>query len=1053
MRNVVAYFVRYPVWTNVLMISIFGFGLVFLLNLNYTSFPETEPDLLSVQVIYPGASPEEMEEGVVLKIEETLDGLEGIERITSASRENSGTVTVEVAKGYDRDKVLTDVKNAVDQINSFPAGSEKPIIYEQKFRSRATSVILSGDTDLYNMKVIAEELRDELLATEEISQVAIEGLPKLEISIEVSEAVLRQYQLTFEEISAAVRRGNINISGGKFETRDEEILIRAYGRNYYAQELNDIVVRGNPDGTVIYLSDVATIREQWEDIPDKRFYNGNTALVLNIDKTRQEDIIAVADRTAQVVEDFNAENSQVQAVIFQDSTINLRQRVDLLINNGLIGLVLVILTLGFFMNMRLSFWVSLGIPISFAGMFIVAGFAGLTINVISTFGMVIVIGILVDDAIVVGENIFAHYERGVPPLQAAVDGTMEVIAPVVTSVTTTIIAFLPFFFLDGFLGKFIWHMALVVIATLAFSLVEAFFILPAHLGHSKGLHPHAEDNPIRKRIEGFIHFITHRMYAPVLRYTMIHKWVTVVLPVSFFMVTIGLMGGGFIGFTFFPFIDGDEMPINVSLVAGRQESDTNIVLERIEKTVWDVNEELKSERPDGKDVVLGIKREIGRNDFGEQGSHTGKLTVRMLDGEQRNMDSYLIANRIRDAVGPVPEAQNLNYGSQQFFGKPVSVSLLGNDLPQLEKAKDLLVEELNGFSALKDVTEASQVGRREIDIELKPRAYALGLTLQDVAGQVRQGFFGQEVQRIQRGRDEIRVWVRYSEEDRGALGFLDQMRIRTPDGAEYPFTELADYSISRGITTINHLERSREVRVEAALGDVSADLPPILASIQNDVVPRVLSQVQGVKVSYEGQSRDQAKTNRSMGRAFPVAFISMIILIILVFRSYLQAFLIISLIPFGFIGAIWGHGIAGIQVNSLSIYGLLALAGIIVNDSIVLVHMINRNLREGQPIFEAVFNGGIQRLRPILLTTITTAVGLAPVILETSRQAQFLIPMAVSVAYGLVFGTFVILLVLPAGFLVLNQLRVLWESMIKQRKVTPENVEPAVKELETVTVG
>jgi multidrug efflux pump subunit AcrB len=1049
MRQIIAYFVRYPIWTNVLMLSVFGFGLISLYNIKYTSFPETEPDIISVQVIYPGASPEEVEEGVVLKIEETLDGQEGVARVTSSSRENSGTVSVEVALGYQREKVLTDVRNSVDRINSFPVGAEKPVVYEQKFRSRAVSVVLYGETDLFNMKVIAENLRDKLMATEEISQVAIEGLPNLEISIEVSEANLRRYQLTIEEISSAVRRGNINISGGKFETRDEEILIRAYGRDYFARELRDIVVRGSQDGTVIFLSDVATIEEQWEDVPDKRFYNDRTALVLNVDKTTQEDILAVTDRTLKIVEDFNADNSQIQAEVIDNATIGLRQRIELLLNNGLIGLVLVVATLGFFMNMRLSFWVSIGIPFSFAGMFIVAGLTGLTVNVISTFGMVIVIGILVDDAIVVGENIYAHYERGVPPLKAAVDGTMEMIAPVVTSVTTTIVAFTPFFFLDGFLGKFIWNMALVVVAALAFSLIEAFFVLPAHLAHSKGLHPHTEDRPVRKYIEGFIHYITHRLYGPVLRLSLRNKWATVVAPIALFMITIGMIGGGLIGFTFFPFIDGDQVPINVSLVSGRQEDDTNRVLERIEEASWIVNGQLKSERADGRDVILGIKRDIGRNDLGDQGSHAGKVTLLLLDGEQRDMDTYLIANRVREVVGVVPEARNINYGSQTFFGKPVSISLLGNDQEQLEKARNLLVAELKDFTALKDITEASQEGRREIDISLKPGAYALGLTLQDIAGQVRQGFFGQEVQRIQRGRDEIRVWVRYSEADRGALGFLDQMRIRTPAGAEYPFTELATYNIERGITAINRLQGQREIKVEANLGDISADLPPILASIREEVMPRVLSKVIGVQVSYEGQSRDQNKTNNSMAKTFPIALIIMVILIVLVFRSYLQAFLIISLIPFGFMGAIWGHGIVGIQVNLLSIYGLLALTGIIVNDSIVLVHKINLNLRNGLQVMEAVYEAGISRLRPILLTTITTAVGLGPVILETSRQAQFLIPMAVSVAYGLFFGTAIILLVLPAGFLAINQLRVWVSSLFKREHVAPEMVEPAVKELDS----
>ncbi|MDT8323430.1 MAG: efflux RND transporter permease subunit, partial [Bacteroidota bacterium] len=829
---------------------------------------------------------------------------------------------------------------------------------------------------------------------------------------------------------------------------DEEILIRANAREYHARELANLIVRGSSDGTIIYLKDIATIRERWEDVPDKSYLNGQAAVVINIDKTREEDILAVAETAKDIVARFNAEHDEVQAMVLDDNTVSLEQRLSLLINNGLIGLGLVILTLGFFLNLRLSFWVSIGIPFSFGGMFIIAGLAGITINVISLFGMIVVVGILVDDAIVVGENIYSHYENGKPALRAAIDGTIEMVGPVTTSIATTIVAFLPFFFLEGFLGKFIWHMALVVIATLLFSLVEAYFILPAHLAHSKGLHPHTQDSPIRKRIDRFIAWLTNDVYGKSLRFALQHKWITIATPVAAVLITVGLLRGGLIGVTFFPFIDGDTMPVNLSLVAGRQEKDTDSLLQRIETRAWQLNDSLKAERADGEDVVIGIKRDIGTNDFGEAGSHTGRLTLLLLPGEERNMDTPVIANRLRDMVGTIPEAQKLTYGRIGFFGKPVSVSLLGNDLSQLMKARDLLVAELENFPSLKDVTDSEQEGRREIDIRLKPRAYALGLSLRDVAAQVRQGFFGLEVQRIQRGRDEIRVWVRYTPEDRSALGFIDQMRIRLPDGAEYPFSELAEYDIARGIITINRLENQREIKVEANLADFEADLPPILDDIRANVLPDVLARVSGVRASFEGQSRNQEKTTRSMRSAFSVALLVMFILVILVFRSYAQAFVVFGIIPLGILGAVWGHGIHGIQLNTLSIYGVIALTGIIINDSIVLVDQINRNLRAGRPLFEAVHEAGLSRLRPILLTTLTTSVGLAPLILETSRQAQFLIPMAVSVAYGLAFGTFILLMVLPASFLILNKFRVLHARFIlRNTEVTAEELEPAVKEL------
>lgn len=1046
MKTIIEFFVRYKVWTNVLMFSVLGFGLFSLTNLKYSFFPELPPDIILVQVVYPGASPEEVEEGIVLKIEENLDGLDGVERVTSVSRENTGTITVEILKGYEVDKVLNDVKNAVDRINSFPVGIEKPVIFEQKFRDRALSIVLFGETDLYNLKYIAENFRDELIATDEISQVAIEGIPDLEISIEISEENLRKYKLTFDEIANAVASANQNISGGKFETIDEEILIRIYAKDYFASEIKNIVIRGEDKGEIIYLKDVANIIEKWVDIPDRSYYNNKSAAVLNIDKTEEEDILAIAEKAKQMLEDFNVKNIGVEGLVLDDRTISLTQRLDLLISNGIVGLLLVIVTITFFLNLRMSFWVSVGIPFSFAGMFLIAGFLGITINVISLFGMIIVVGILVDDAIVVGENIYSHYEEGKPALKAAIDGATEMIGPVFTSVFTTIIAFLPFFFLDGFLGKFIWQMALVVIVSLLFSLVEAFLILPSHLAHSKGLHPHREDSNLRKKIDGFIHFVTYKLYSPSLKFSLKNKWVVLAIPISFLLVTIGLVRGGFIGVTFFPFIDGDTLPVNLSLVSGRQENVTDSLLNKIQDAALRVNKKLKENNNVDFDYITGIKKDLGKNDFGEQGSHTGRITLQLLDGEKRNLESYVIANMLREEVGPINEARNISFGRAGFFGKPISVSLLGNNLSELKKAQNLLFEELENFSTLKDVTLSSQEGRREINITLKPEAYSLGLSLRSVANQVRAGFFGQEIQRIQRGRDEIRVWVRYGEDDRISLSMLDDMRIKTADGSEYPFNQIAEYSVARGVESISRLYNQREIRIDADLANAEDEVPPILNEIKEDVVPRVLSQVTGIRAVFEGQSRSQDKVTSSMAKAFPIAMVGMFILIVLVFRSYLQAGIIFSLIPLGIVGAVWGHGIQGVQLNTLSIYGIIALTGIIVNDSIVLVDQFNRNLKNGQKVYDAVYNAGISRLRPILLTTITTAVGLAPIIAETSRQAQFLIPMAISVAYGLVFGTFILLVILPAGLLVLNNLR-FYYGKIFNNEITKEQVEPAIIEI------
>jgi multidrug efflux pump subunit AcrB len=1048
MRGVIAYFVHNPILTNVLILVLLGAGGLSLSAMRASFFPELDSETVNIEVTYPGASPEEIEEGVVLKIEEELEGIDAIERVTSESLENFASIQVEALKGSDMAELTQDVKNAVDRINSLPQDAEQPIVYYRKSRGNVFDIALFGSADLYNLKRMAETMRDELLVSPAISQVSIEGKPELELSIDVEEEALRRHGLRFEDISGAVAAANINLTGGKLETREEEMLIRAWGRRYQASELEDIVVSANPDGSIVRLDDIANVVERWADTPERSYYNGQPTLILRLQKTISEDILEVAEIGSVIVEQFNRENEQVQAVILGDFTIPLKQRLGILYKNGLIGLGLVVLLLGLFMNFRLAAWVSLGIPLSLAGMFIVSASVGITINVISLFGMIVVIGILVDDAIVVGENIYARYEAGDSPADAAVNGTMEVIKPVTTSVLTTVVAFTPFFFLDGFIGKFIWHMALVVVAALLFSLIEAYFILPAHLAHSRGLHPHSQDARFRRRLDAGVQFLIHRIYAPLLRAVIHHKAVTLCIPIALLLVTIGLIRGGLIGVTPFPFIDGDEIPINLTLVAGTQEQETDAILQQIERAALQLNQQLRAERSDQRDVIIGIKRDIGSNDFGDSGSHAGKLTLFLLDGETRDMGSFLIGNRLREVVGPIHNARNLTYGRSSFFGKPIAVSLLGDDIQQLERARTLLINELEAFSSLRDVTDSNQQGRREISLQLNPLAHALGLSLQDVAGQVRQGFFGLEIQRIQRGRDELRVWVRYRPEDRLALGQLERMRIRTPDGASYPLRELASYQIERGLTKINHLDKKREIRVEADLADVTEDLPPILDKIQRDVMPRVLAQVDGVRVSYEGQSRDQLKTNSSMQRTFPLALLTMFILLVLVFRSWGQALQIFSLIPLAIVGAVFGHGIHGLQLNTLSIYGIIALAGIIINDSVVLLDKINSNLRKGMQLQESVYQAALARFRPIILTTLTTVVGLAPLILETSRQAQFLIPMAVSVAYGLLFGTFLLLLVLPAQYLLVNRLRVLLNSAPwRQEYPEPESVEPAVKQL------
>ncbi len=1046
MNGVVRWFIRYPIWSNVLMLVVFIAGLLSLSGMRSSFFPETRPDTISIQVPYPGASPVEVEEAILSRIEESLEGLDGVDRINATAAEGMAAITVELIKNTDHDVALSDIKNAVDQITALPEDAEKPVITRARFRGRSVSVLLYGPDDRETLKYIAEDFRDRLLLEPGLSQVTISGVPEREISVEVREESLRRYGITFQDVSRAVNSANLNLSGGKLETPAEEFRIRAWGQSYDLRELERIPVRGSGNGSVVRLMDVAQVVERWEDSPERTWFQGTPAIQLDIDKTFSEDILGIAAATYRIVEEFNDRGTPVQAEVTDDRTIHLRQRIDLLMKNGVIGLLLVLASLWFFINLRLSFWVALGIPFSFCGMFIIASQIPITINVISLFGMIIVVGILVDDAIVVAENIYAHAEKGAPPIQAAVKGTIEMLGPVCTSVTTTIVAFTPFFFLDGFMGKIIWQVAVVVIASLFFSLIEAFLILPAHLAHSKGLDRQERQHPVRERIEKFVEYITHRVYAPLLRASLRNKLIVLSMPIAAFLIVIGLMRGGHVGMTFFPFIDGDSFPVNLSLASGSQEDRTLAELLRIEQAVWEVNEEIAAERPDSLRVITGVIRSLGSNGLGDRGGHAGMLDVQLQPGEIREMDSFLISNRLREKVGSIVGARQLTYGRTGRFGKPVSIALLGRSMEQLQEARDLVVESLQAYPELKDITDSNQEGNRELSITLTPLAESLGFTLRDVTSQVRQGFYGLQSQRLQRGRDELRVWVRYADSERQGLGQLKSMRIQGADGSSYPLADLAELEYRKGVISISHLDGKRQILVEANLSDEEINLPPLLARIQGEILPLVQSRTQGVQVSFEGQSRQQRKETTSMRNTFLFALFVMFVLMVLVFRSWGQALLIFSLIPLGLIGVVVGHGIHDVQVNILSLYGIIALTGIIVNDSIVLVDQINRNLKAGMHVDKAAFEAGIARLRPILLTTFTTSLGLAPLILETSRQAQFLIPMAISVAWGLVFATAIMLLVLPAGFLVLNRLR-LFAGRLRDKNLGTEDVEPAILEL------
>lgn len=1045
MKKIISYFIKYPVSVNILILAFFVFGIVGAMNMKSSFFPLVESRIISIQLTYPGASPQEMEEGVVLKIENNLKGLVGIDRFTSRSMENSATITVEVLKGYDVNEVLANVKNAVDKVPSFPTGMEPAVVAKQEGLQDVISFVVSGkNVPLTSLKATAREIETDLRAIDGVSQIQLSGFPLEEIEIAVNEDKLRAYNLSFKEIANAVSKANILITGGTVKTNEEEYLIRAQNRKYHGEELNYIVVKANFEGKVVYLNDVAIVRDRWNETPEKSYYDGKLSVEMDVQSTNNEDFLSIADKTVNYIDKFNKSHDDIIINITRDRSTILNQRTELLVKNAIFGIAIIILLLSIFLKPRIAIWVAFGLPISFLGFFMMATYLGITINVLSLFGMIIVVGILVDDGIVIGENIYYHYELGKKPIRAAIDGVLEVIAPIASAILTTVIAFAAFLFLDGRIGDFFGQVALVVIITLTISLIEAVIILPAHLAHSKGLSKDQKSYALNRWADKGLSWVRDKLYGPYLTFFLKNRILGIAIPLSLLIITIGAMGGGIIRFTFFPSIASDKVEITLNMPQGTSEQITTNTIERIEDAVHIVNKEYTEKQSGNKPVIVNVIRKIG------PGSANASLRVNLLPGQERDFDSDEIANAIQEKVGVVSGAENLNYGSgTNFGGRPVSVSIIGENISELKAAKVELKDIMMTNPKLKNVTDNDPRGIKEIRLKLKKKAFMLGLTLSDVMSQVRSGFFGMQAQRFQRGQDEIKVWVRYERDPRSSISSLFNMRIITPSGARVPLSEIAYQKIERGEIAINHIDGKREIRVEADMTNKKESASDAIAEIRDNIFPDIQAKYPSVSALFEGQNRESGKTIKSAKTVIPIILFLIYAVIAFTFRSYEQPLILVIMIPFSLIGVAWGHYIHGLPVNMLSFLGIIALIGIVVNDGLVLIEKFNSNLRIGQPFNEALINAGKSRFRAIILTSVTTVAGLAPLIFETSRQAQFLIPMAVAVAYGITIATFLTLLMLPLLLSVGNSMRTNLTWLWTGNKPSKEEVERVIKELKS----
>ena len=1049
------------------------FGISGVIALKSSFFPLIDSKFISINAIYPGASPQEVEEGVIYKIEENLKGIPGIIRVTSTSRENSGSILVETDESFELNAILFEVKNAVDKVPSFPADLEPIVITKIEEQQPTVIFSLTGkNIDLKSLKNISKNIEKDIRNIEGISQVSLSGFPDEEIEISLTETELIKYNLSFEEVLRSVSNTNILSTGGNIKTDKEEFLIRASNKNYYANEIHNIIIRSSPDGKKIRLSDVAKIRDQFSETPLSSTVNNDTAIILTVTSTNNEDMMDSAEKINQYIEEFNTINADLKLTALKDYSIALRQRTNLLLENGGLGIFLVLIFLSLFLNIRLAFWVAFGLPISFLGMLIFAGEFDITINLMSLFGMIVVIGILVDDGIVIAENIFRHYEQGKSPEQAAVDGTMEVLPAIVSAIITTLIAFSTLLLLAGDVGNFFGEVAMIVILTLIVSLVEALIILPSHLAHSKALRNKEEirSNFVFKFFKymrsvnnkGFeiMRWLRDKIYSPTLKFALKNRFLSFSGFIAALYLTISSVFGGIIGVTFFPMIDSDAVTVDLKMPMGTNVKVTDSIISVIENHAIEIGKEFEEKymQNDSRELIEHIQKNIGNSadnmsmvkGFGDLGgSSTASLEIFLLDSENRPQEIRApeMANMIRERTGEIIGAEKFVVdGGANFGGSPVAISLLSDDISELKNAKSELMQQLRLNPKLTDIASNDPEGIKEIDIKLNDNAYLLGLSYAYVMKQVRAAFFGVEAQRFQRGEDEIKVWVRYDQNTRSLVKRLEEMRILAPNGARIPLNEIAEYKIERGEVSINHLDGSREIQVNANLLDPTDSASDIVFSVQNSIIPPLTEKFPSLKVSFEGQYREANKTIESSKVVFPLALFLIFCTIGFVFRTYSQPFLLLLLIPFSLTTVAWGHLLHGFPINVISLLGIIALIGILVNDGLVLISKFNSNLRDGMSFDDSIFSAGLERFRAIFLTSITTIAGLAPIILEKSFQAQLLKPMAISIAYGIGYATFLTLILLPILISFTNSLKVSFSWLLSGKKPNKRDVEAPIVE-------
>jgi len=1111
MRRLITFFVNRPVWGNAFIAIVIIFGAFSLLQTKKSFFPELEPQTIIASVFYPGASPTEMEEGVTIKIEQSIKGLAAIEEINSTSSENIASVRIKAYQDANMDQLLSDIENAINSINSFPAGAEKPILNKITSGGMGSVVAFIGisakDKNISEIELVdlATKVEQDLLNTKNITEIVKMGFPTKEISIDIRENDLVRYNTSFQEVSMAISSQNLNITTGQIRGASQEMNIRSNNKVLTENEISEIVLRALPSGEKVKIKDVADVKLGYSENSQKSSFNGLPAVSFQIEKSPSQDIEKISSTLHNYKERFNKENTDFQFDIYFEFNELLEGRIDLLTKNGVTGLILVLLFLGMFLNIKLSSWVAFGIPFSFLGMFILGIFYGITINMISLFGMILVVGILVDDGIVIAENIYAHFEKGKSAKQAAIDGTMEVLPSVCSSVITTIVAFSVLFFVEGL--EIMREMAFVVIACLIFSILEGMITLPSHLSKKSVLaetkeeplgvgigilfmavgvatcastyyifpsepswdlilfpmtlllfglfilHAGFSKSPIEGKVrttaDSFIRWIRDHLFTQTVSLLVgqTKRWYrfTFFVPLLFTAFVISLLVNGTLSSTFFPNIQPDFFSIEVAYTPGTNEKETGKFIEQATLILLEENNRIKKQS--GDEIMTYYTSNIGfTQNIGQVGNHTGGISV-FVNAEDSEIPLDTLMNRINVRINDLNQgkiAENLYVGGFNRFGKEIEIGLTSFDDRNLMNARDGIKKALGQMSSVINIKDNLPPGRNEIQLKVKPQAELFGLSKGEILNQIRQGFFGQEAQRVIIGTDEIKIWVRYPLEDRNSAYDLFEMKIKNAQGMRVPLREICDYSIGRAPESLKRRNGQRIVKIDAETIDPE-EVANINTKIFDSIIPKVTAIYPNVQTLKLGQFERSEKTGNSMQYITLVLIFLMFVILMLHFNSLSQAFLIMLVIPSGIAGSIIGHGLVGIPVSILSVFGMIALIGVLVNDAIVFLDRYNGLLLEGKNIKEAAILAAASRFRPILLTSLTTVAGLLPMISETSMQAQFLIPMATSIAFGVLFGTVFILFFYPSAILLWNDRARLGRFILRGEKASSIDVEPVFK--------